>query len=66
MPEWDKRMRLLQDAAKLMGSKELARRLNVHESLVEDWLRGLGTISDSGLLKLAEVLQRWAHDSKPK
>ena len=64
MPDWDKRMRLLQDAAKLMGTKELARRLNIQESLIEDWLRGSGTISDSGLLKLAEVLQRWAQESK--
>jgi transcriptional regulator with XRE-family HTH domain len=56
-----KKHRLLQDAAKLMGKQELARRLNVSESLLDDWIRGEGTISDSRLMKLSEVLERWAN-----
>jgi len=58
------RLRLLQDAAKLLGRQELAKRLNVPESIVDDWMRGEGTISDSGLLKLSEILERWARGSK--
>ena len=56
--------RILLDAAKLIGAKELARRLNVPEKLVAEWIRGDATISDSRLLKLSEVLQRWAHESQ--
>jgi hypothetical protein len=47
-----------------LGRDELAKRLNVPESQVDDWLRGTGTISDSGLLKLSEILQRWAQDPR--
>jgi len=60
----DQRLRLLQDAAKLLGHQELAKRLNVPQSLVDDWMRGAGTISDSGLLKLSEILQEWAKGPK--
>lgn len=60
----DQRLRLLQDAAKLLGHQELATRLNVPQSLVDDWMRGVGTISDSGLLKLSEILQEWAKGPK--
>jgi transcriptional regulator with XRE-family HTH domain len=56
--------RILLDAAKLIGAKELARRLNVPEQLVAEWMRGDATISDSRLLKLSEVLQRWAQESQ--
>jgi transcriptional regulator with XRE-family HTH domain len=58
-----KKQRLLQDTAKLMGPAELAKRLNVSEALVNDWLHGDGTISDSGLLKLSEILDRWATET---
>jgi transcriptional regulator with XRE-family HTH domain len=60
----DQRLRLLQDAARLLGHQELAKRLNVPQSLVDDWIRGVGTISDSGLLKLSEILQDWAKGPK--
>jgi len=53
--------RLLGDAARLMGKEELARRLNVSQSLLDDWLRGEGTISDSRLMKLSEILEHWAY-----
>jgi transcriptional regulator with XRE-family HTH domain len=56
--------RILLDAAKLIGAKELARRLNVPEQLVAEWMRGDATISDSRLLKLSDVLQRWAQESQ--
>jgi transcriptional regulator with XRE-family HTH domain len=56
-----KKHRLLHDAAKLMGKQELARRLKISESLLDDWIRGEGTISDSRLMKLSEVLERWAN-----
>jgi len=58
------RLRLIQDAAKLMGREELAKRLNVPESVVDDWIRGDATISDSGLLKLSEILEHCA--KRPK
>ena len=58
------RLRLIQDAAKLMGREELAKRLNVPESVVDDWIRGDATISDSGLLKLSEILEQWAKGPK--
>lgn len=61
-----KKYRILQDAAKLLGVEELARRLKVPERLVADWIRGEGTISDSGLLKLSEALEGWAHDPNRK
>ena len=47
-----------------MGREELAKRLKVPEPIVDDWLRGEGTISDSGLLKLSEILQEWAKGPK--
>ena len=59
-----KKYRILLDAARLIGAKELARRLNVPEKLVADWISGDATISDSRLLKLSAVLQRWAHESQ--
>jgi transcriptional regulator with XRE-family HTH domain len=60
------RLRLLQDAANLMGHQELASRLKISQSLLEDWLRGTGTISDSGLLKLSSVLEGWANKNRAK
>jgi plasmid maintenance system antidote protein VapI len=59
-----RKYRILLDAARLIGAQELARRLKVPEHLVADWIRGDATISDSRLLKLSEVLQRWAHESQ--
>jgi len=51
-----RKLRILYDAAQLIGLKELARRLKVPEQLVADWIRGEGTISDSRLLSLSAIL----------
>lgn len=59
-----KKYRILLDAARLIGAKELARRLTVPEKLVADWISGDATISDSRLLQLSAVLQRWADESQ--
>ena len=58
-----RRLRILHDAARLIGTRELAERLKVPEQLVADWIRGEGTISDSRLMKLSEILQRWANEA---
>jgi hypothetical protein len=59
-----RKLRILYDAAQLIGLKELARRLKVPEQLVADWIRGEGTISDSRLLSLSAILERWASEAR--
>jgi hypothetical protein len=59
----DSRQELLREAARLVGNEALARHLNVPETLLDAWLRGLATMPDRKMLPLAEVLQR-ASDSK--
>ena len=49
---------LLEMAAKRIGRAELAKRLNVPESLLEAWMRGLASMPDRKLLALAELLDQ--------
>ena len=48
--------RLLVQAAKLMGQQELARGLQVSESVLESWMEGRSSIAHQHLLNLADVL----------
>ena len=45
-------------AAKRLGRTELARRLNVPESLLEAWIAGLASMPDRKLLSLADLLDK--------
>jgi len=47
---------IIERATKLLGQDELARRLNVASSLLDDWLRGDATMPDGKLMDLARVL----------
>ena len=54
------KQRLLREAADLMGQRELAQRLKVSESQLEEWIRGQAKMPDHKLLVLANVLDSWA------
>jgi len=54
------KQRLLREAADLMGQRELAQRLKVSESQLEEWIRGQQKMPDHKLLVLANVLDSWA------
>ena len=47
---------LLQMAAARLGQAELAKRLNVPESLLQAWIGGHASMPDRKLLRLAELL----------
>lgn len=49
---------LLEMAAKRIGRAELAKRLNIPESLLEAWMGGHASMPDRKLLKLAELLDQ--------
>ena len=59
------KQRLLREAAQLMGQRELAQRLKVPESQLEDWIQGQTKMPDRELLVLADVLDSWAVPRKP-
>ena len=48
---------LLKRAAALIGAEELAVRLGVPGTLLDAWLRGLASMPDRKLLKLADVIE---------
>ena len=54
----DSKLRLLAPGRQDRGEAELARKLNVPESLLEAWLRGLATIPDRKMLPLADLLEK--------
>ena len=51
------KQQLLMRAAKLVGSEELAARLNVPDTVLDLWLRGLATMPDRKVLPLADLLE---------
>lgn len=55
---------ILEQAEKLLGLKELAAGLNVREDVVRSWFKGTGTLSNSHLLRLADLLVKYAADNK--
>jgi transcriptional regulator with XRE-family HTH domain len=57
---------LLRKAAGLMGQRELAARLKVSHSQLENWISGDANMPDGMLLKLAQVLDAWRDAPKSK
>jgi len=54
------RWQIVEQAEKLLGSKQIAEGLKVTEDVVKSWCEGTGTLSDSHLLRLADLLARYA------
>ncbi|HSU62497.1 MAG TPA: helix-turn-helix transcriptional regulator [Burkholderiales bacterium] len=59
------KQRLLREAAQLMGQRELAQRLKVSETQLEEWIQGATKMPDRKLLALADVLDSWAAPREP-
>ena len=51
---------IVQRAERLLGTKQIADRLRVSEDVVKAWCQGSGTLSDTHLLRLADLLARYA------
>jgi hypothetical protein len=49
---------LLRMAAGRLGNAELAKRLNIPESLLQAWIGGHASMPDRKLLRLAELLDQ--------
>ena len=66
LPAMEKRSvhEILEQAEKLLGRKEIATGLKVREELVKSWSEGSGTLSDSHLLRLADLLAKYAEANK--
>jgi hypothetical protein len=57
-------LEILEQAEKLLGSKEIAAGLKVGEEVVRSWFKGAGTLSNSHLLRLADLLAKYAAENK--
>ena len=57
-------LEILVQAEKLLGRKRLAAGLNVREDVVRSWFEGTGTLSNTHLLRLADLLVKYAADSR--
>jgi len=57
-------LEILEQAEKLLGSKEIAAGLKVREDVVRSWFKGTGTLSNSHLLRLADLLAKYASEIK--
>ena len=55
---------ILERAEKLLGRKQIAEGLRVSETIVKSWSEGSGTLSDSHLLRLADLLAKYAASQK--
>src|SRR3954467_4564135 len=55
---------ILERAEKLLGRKQIADALKVSERVVETWCGGSATLSDSHLLRLAELLAKFASTNR--
>lgn len=51
---------ILERAERLLGRKQIADGLKVSEDVVKSWCEGAGTLSDSHLLRLADLLAQYA------
>jgi len=51
---------IVQRADELLGTKQIADRLRVSEDVVKGWCKGSGTLSDTHLLRLADLLAKYA------
>ena len=66
MKNVETKRRILQEAAKLMGHRELAGRLGVSMEDVASWMDGTANVPDSILLTLSEILLSWSGKQKFK
>ena len=55
---------ILERAEKLLGRGKIAEGLKVSEKVVECWCDGSGTLSNSHLLRLADLLAKYAEVNK--
>ena len=60
MREKPSRQSIVEQAEKLLGRKQLAKGLNVSEGEVQSWSEGKGSLSDTQLLKLSDLLAKYA------
>jgi len=54
------RQLIVQQAEKLLGRKQMAKGLRVSEDEIQSWRDGKTSLSDSQLLKLSELLAKYA------
>ncbi|MBW8906624.1 MAG: hypothetical protein JF611_13295 [Betaproteobacteria bacterium] len=57
-------VQILEQAEKLLGRKEIAAGLKVREDVVKSWYEGTGTLSNSHLLRLADLLTKYAAQNR--
>ena len=57
-------VQILEQAEKLLGRKEIAAGLKVREEVVKSWYEGTGTLSNSHLLRLADLLAKYAAQNR--
>jgi hypothetical protein len=57
-------VQILEQAEKLLGRKEIAAGLKVREEVVKSWYEGTGTLSNSHLLRLADLLVKYAAQNR--
>ena len=57
-------VQILEQAEKLLGRKEIAAGLKVREDVVKSWYEGTGTLSNSHLLRLADLLAKYAAQNR--
>jgi len=55
---------ILERAEKLLGRDKIAEGLRVRKEVVESWCDGSGTLSNSHLLRLADLLAKYAEANK--
>jgi len=55
---------IVERAEKLLGTKQIADRLRVSEATVKGWCQGSGAVSDTHLLRLADLLAKYADANK--
>ncbi|HET7366132.1 MAG TPA: hypothetical protein VFJ70_21360 [Burkholderiales bacterium] len=60
MAEKPSRQLIVEQAEKLLGRKQLAKGLQVSEDEIRSWRDGKTSLSDSQLLKLSDLLAKYA------
>ena len=54
------RRSIVEQAERLLGRKQIAEGLKVSEDVVKSWCDGTGTLSDSHLMRLSDLLAKFA------
>ena len=62
--ETPSRQLIVQQAEKLLGRKQMAKGLRVSEDEIQSWRDGKTSLSDSQLLKLSDLLAKYAAAGK--